>query len=215
MFELVIATNNLHKLRELRSILREPTVQAAMHGAELDLLSLRDYPQYEPLPEGDDSFRENALAKAVHAAKALGRPVLADDSGLCVPALDGAPGVRSARFAGPGASDKDLRRALLSAMSGLAQEQRQAWYECWLAFALPSGEHWVSQGVCEGEILVTERGADGFGYDALFLKFDYGKTFGELSEALKNRISHRRRAFDRILPHLVRHCTEQSLHVDH
>lgn len=215
MLELVIATNNLHKLRELRSILREPTVQAAMHGCELDLLSLRDYPDYAALPEGDESFRDNAINKALHAAKALGVPVLADDSGLCVPALDGAPGVRSARFAGPNASDKDLRRALLSAMSGLGQEQRHAWYECWLAFAMPNGEHWEAQGICEGEILISERGADGFGYDSLFLKFDYGKTFGEISEALKNRISHRRRAFDRMLPHIVRYCTEPSLHVDH
>jgi XTP/dITP diphosphohydrolase len=214
MISLVLATQNLHKVREFRAIFRDPRIMRVLGDQPFDLLSLRDFPEFLVTEETGKTFRENAECKALAAAKSLNLPVLADDSGLVIPALQGAPGVFSARFAGPGGSDRDCRKALLAAMSGLHGEQRYGFYECWLSLATPEGELWTSSGICEGEILPSERGPGGFGYDPLFLRHEYAKTFGELDEATKNRISHRRRAFDRIMPYLVKLLERQTQNVD-
>ncbi|HSX38704.1 MAG TPA: RdgB/HAM1 family non-canonical purine NTP pyrophosphatase [Chlamydiales bacterium] len=189
--DFVIASTNMHKVRELRTMLK-PIIK-------IDLLSLCDFPQYTPPIETGQTFEENAIVKAVHAAKELQRWVIADDSGLIVPALNGAPGVYSARFAGNHATDFDNRKKLLDQMKHLLEEDRNSYYECCIAIASPSGIKKCARGTCEGTLLLQERGAGGFGYDPLFVKHGYSKSFAELPEATKNRISHRRKALDKIL----------------
>jgi XTP/dITP diphosphohydrolase len=190
--QIVIASHNVHKIREFRAILKPL--------AGLDIVSLIDFPDYHLPPETGTTFEENAILKAVDAAKHLGRLVLADDSGLVVPALQGAPGVFSSRYAGADATDAENRKKLLADMSHLHDTLRHAYFECWIALASPEGLKKVVRGLCEGMILDHERGGQGFGYDPIFIKHEYGKTFAEMDEATKNRISHRRKAFDRILP---------------
>lgn len=188
--QLIIASRNVHKIRELRSMLKL--------YKHFDVLSLLDFPHYQPLPENHHSLETNAAQKAAHAAQTLGQWAIADDTGLVVPALQGAPGVLSARYAGPTATDGDNRKKLLSAMKHLTDPDRQAYFECWIAIASPQSLKKCVRGVCEGTIADTEKGGKGFGYDSLFVKYEYGKTFAEIDEILKNRISHRRKAFDKL-----------------
>ena len=191
---LVLATQNVHKVREFRAMLK---------GMEnLDLLSLRDFPDYVPLPETGGSFEEIAIAKAIHAAETLEHWVLAEDSGLVVPALGGSPGIRSARFAGEHASDLDNRKKLLEEMRHLLDDDRCAYYECCIAIASPKGLEKSVCSTCEGKIAPNEKGSSGFGYDPLFIKHEYNKTFAELDESTKNRVSHRRKALDKLMPFL-------------
>lgn len=188
--QLVIASTNMHKIREFRAMLK------ALR--KFDILSLHDFPHYVPAEEVGDSFEEIASKKALHAAAALGKIVLADDSGLVVPALGGAPGIYSARYAGVDATDKENRLKLLAEMEDLQETDRYAYLECCLALATPDSLKKCAKGTCEGIILTQERGSNGFGYDSIFLKHDYSKTFAELEEDTKNRISHRRKAFDKM-----------------
>ena len=188
--QLIIASRNVHKIRELRSMLKP--------YKRLDVLSLLDFPHYEPLPENHKTIEANSIQKAVHAAQTLKQWTLSDDTGLIVPALSGAPGVLSARYAGPDATDADNRKKLLDAMQHLADLERQAYFECWLSIASPEGLKKSVRGVCEGTILNEEKGGKGFGYDRLFVKHEYGKTFAELDESTKNRVSHRRKALDKL-----------------
>ncbi len=180
---LLIGTGNQGKLREIRMILgRIP-------------FELLDASGIEPPPEDGDSYAANAISKAQYYAKSSGVWALADDSGLEVEALGGAPGIFSARYAGDDASDAD-RRALL--MAELAQSQnhsRRARFVCVVAIAAPDQQVLnVAEGFCEGTIALTERGTSGFGYDPLFVPDGYELTFAQLPEAVKNRISHRGRA---------------------
>lgn len=188
--QLVIASHNVHKIRELRAMLKTYKF--------LDILSLLDFPHYAPLPETGKTFEENATLKALHAAKTLGRWALADDTGLVIPALQGAPGIHSARYAGEKATDPENRKKLLFEMKDLLEPHRQGYFECWLAIAAPQGLKKCVRGVCEGTILTEEKGGKGFGYDSLFVKYEYGKTFSEIEESVKNRISHRRKALDKL-----------------
>lgn len=188
--ELVIASKNVHKIREFRSMLKEYN--------HLDVLSLLDFPHYQPLEESGLSFEEIVSQKAVHAAQNLNRWAIADDSGLVVPALQGAPGIRSARYAGDHATDSENRHKLLQEMQHILEPERQGYYECWIAIASPQGLKKCVRGLCEGTILSQEKGSKGFGYDPLFIKYEYGKSFAEIEETLKNRISHRRKALDKL-----------------
>lgn len=188
---LVLATSNIHKIREFRAMLKAVP--------NLDVLSLLDFPNYQLPEETGLTFEENAILKATDAARALKQWVLADDSGLVVPTLNGAPGIYSARYAGNNATDADNRKKLLVEMQHLMDDDRQAYYECWIVLASPDGVKKSSRGTCEGKILAQERGRGGFGYDPLFVKHEYSKTFAELEESVKNRISHRRKAFDKII----------------
>ncbi len=189
----MLATSNVHKIRELRALLLRSHPQ-------LDLLTLHQFPQYSAPEETGNTFSENAALKAVHASQALNKWVLADDSGLVVPALNGQPGIQSRRYAGPEASDTENRKKLLHAMSGLADFQRAAYYECSIALAGPGGSIKTFSAICEGMISESERGNNGFGYDPLFYKYDYGeKTFAELTEDVKNRVSHRGKAVEKML----------------
>lgn len=189
--DLVIATKNTHKFRELRSLLKSL-------GGRYDLYSLNDFPEYHPPIENGQTFEENATLKAMHAAKALGRAVIADDSGLVVPALWGEPGVFSARYAGEKATDKENRQKLLNAIKGWDELQRAAYFECCLVLASPSTVKKVVRGICEGTIVPTEKGRNGFGYDSIFVKQGHHMTFGELEEQVKNQISHRAKAFEKL-----------------
>jgi XTP/dITP diphosphohydrolase len=161
---------------------------------------LLNFPQYIPPPETGKTFQENAIHKAVHAAKTLDKWVLADDSGLVVPALEGKPGIYSRRYAGDDATDAENRQKLLSEMKSMTHLERSAYFECALAFASPEGLQKCVGGICEGQILTIEKGRNGFGYDAIFAKNGYEKSFGEIDESTKNRISHRRKAFEKMKP---------------
>ena len=196
---LVIASGNLGKLREFRELLA---------GLPFDVVAQGDLGIAAPEETGT-SFLENALLKARHAASAARAAAIADDSGLEVDALGGAPGVRSARFAGERATDAENNAALLAALDTLdadpggtrANEQFKARFRCVLALVDPfvkEGEPVVVEGTCEGMITRTPRGSGGFGYDPLFLVDGTDKTMAELGEEEKNRISHRGRAFAKL-----------------
>ncbi len=195
--ELVIATHNVHKIREVRDMLRSYKALKLW-----DILSLLNFPEYKAPPEDGISFKENAEIKAIHAAQSLNKWVLADDSGLVVPALKGEPGIFSARYSGEDATDAENRKKLLIQMQGLQEIERTAYFECWLSLASPEGLKKSVSGTCEGHILDEERGRNGFGYDPLFVKYDYDKTFSELDELTKNKISHRRKAIEKMVPTL-------------
>lgn len=193
--EIVIASKNVHKIREYKEIFKEVLL-------DFDVLSLLNFPKYIAAKEAFDTFEKNAKQKALHAAKFLNKLVLADDSGLIVPALNGEPGVYSARYAGKDASDIDNRKKLLDKMEGFDEEKRYAYFECYIVVASSAGVEKVSNAICEGFLLTEEKGGCGFGYDPLFVKNGYSKTFSQLDPSLKNKISHRRKAFDKILPFL-------------
>jgi XTP/dITP diphosphohydrolase len=184
---LVLATRNAHKVREIGQIL----------GGGFSLRSLADFEGAPEVPEEGMTFETNAVQKATAVARALGLPAMADDSGLEVDALDGAPGVRSARFAGERATDEENNAKLLGLMAGLPEERRSARFRCVIAVAWPDGRVRTAEGVCEGRIAKAPRGAGGFGYDPLFVPEGHGQTFAELGEEVKNRISHRARALRR------------------
>lgn len=200
--KLLLATGNLHKTLELKAILKDAFTS-------LDLYSLRDFKDYIPPEETGSSFEENAQLKAAHAAKFTGMVTIADDSGLVVPALDGGPGIVSKRYAGENATDKENILKLLEDMSALEGDKRNAYYHCSLCLATPEKIVKKVEAICEGRILETPKGAGGFGYDPLFIKHDYSHTFAEITQDIKLKISHRRRAFEK-LKHTMEaefHCT--------
>lgn len=205
MNDLVIASTNVHKVREIRALLSK------MQGFEI--YSLLDFPDYQQPEESGSTFEENAALKASHAAKALKKWVLADDSGLVVPALGAkGPGVLSARYAGMGASDKENRKKLLKEMAHLNGLERAAYFECCLVISSPTGWKKSLVGMVEGTISHSEKGKNGFGYDPLFVKHDYNQTFAELEEGIKNKISHRAKAMEKMLLFLESsHFSEMSL----
>ncbi len=182
---LVLATTNTGKLREITALLS---------GLDWTFVSQRDLGVTTGVEEDGRTYEANALKKALPLAKRLRLPVLADDSGLEVDALDGAPGVVSARFAGATATDGDNRRLLLERLRDVPPDRRSARFRCVIAVASPSGAFRLFQGSVEGLIRDTETGMLGFGYDPVFELPERGGTFAELSEAEKNRISHRGRA---------------------
>lgn len=191
--EIVIASKNVHKIREIREILS--------NLENIDITSLLNFADYEPPPEDGSTFEENATVKAVDAAKALNKWTLGEDSGLVVPALDGAPGIYSKRYSGEDATDAENRRKLLDEMQGKKELERAAYYECNLVLASPDGEvKKYVRGICEGYLITEEKGNHGFGYDSLFVKHDYDKTFGEIEEAVKNKVSHRYKAVEKMIP---------------
>lgn len=191
--ELVVATKNRGKLREIGRLLANSGI--VVKGLE----DIADLPE---IIEDGETFEANAQKKALTVARHSGCLTLADDSGLVVAALDGEPGVYSARYAGPQASDADNNRKLLAALSGLPREQRQAAFYCAMALCQPSGDCQLFQGQLPGIIIEAPRGDGGFGYDPLFLVPEYGKTLAELPLEIKNRISHRGAALRKVLTHL-------------
>lgn len=182
---IVLATRNEGKAAELRTLLQ---------GAVARVESLLDHPSIVLPPERGTAYEENAALKARAVFEALGVPALGDDSGLEVDALLGAPGLYSARYAGPGATDAANNEKLLQALEGLPPEGRTARFRCVLALATSHVPSRLFEGVCEGRILDAPRGADGFGYDPLFLPDGETQTFAEMTEERKNSVSHRARA---------------------
>jgi len=182
---LVLATRNAAKAHELLSLLDK---------LPFEVVSLAAFPGAQLPPEEESSYAANALAKARTAARFCGVLALADDSGLEVDALGGRPGIRSARYGGPGASDSKRCGSVLEELRGVPPEQRTARFRCVIALAEPRGVERVVEGVVEGLIARAPRGNDGFGYDPIFLYPPLGQTFAELSLEVKNRVSHRGRA---------------------
>ena len=185
---IVIATRNEGKLREFRSILAE---------AYDEILSLADFDEIPEIKETGLSFRENAFIKAKTTSDFLGMDSIGDDSGLVVDALDGAPGIYSARYAGERASDNDNNEKLLSELKG--EKNRNARFVCCIALVLADGTQEFFEGECCGQIIQEKRGESGFGYDPVFYVSQYGKTMAELGPDIKNRISHRAIASEKLL----------------
>lgn len=196
MTKLLIATNNRGKVREYEELLPDLPVEITFPARE---------GQWLEVEESGDTFEENACIKARAFARHSGLLTLADDSGLEVDALGGAPGVYSARYAGPGASDADRYHKLLEALAQVPEGQRSARFRCVIAVAWPDGRVETAAGACEGQIGFEPHGDYGFGYDPVFLVADQdGKTMAELPPDVKNRISHRARAVDAVRPILAR-----------
>ncbi|MBI4482224.1 MAG: RdgB/HAM1 family non-canonical purine NTP pyrophosphatase [Acidobacteria bacterium] len=191
---LLVATRNPGKFREFAQALRE---------LPLELASLQDLP---PVPEAEETgamFADNARLKAHHYHLHTGWMAVADDSGLEVDALQGLPGVRSARFAGKGASDSEKIHKLLESLRGVPPRERTARFSCALSLVDAGREIFFTEQRCEGRILEAPRGTAGFGYDPVFLVPELGKTFGQLTPAEKNRYSHRGRALEALRRFLV------------
>lgn len=185
--EIVIATRNKGKTAEIRELLK---------GFPVTIKNLDDFGSIPEVEEDGETFDENAYKKASFTARVLGLPALADDSGLMVEALNGAPGVQSARYAGVNASDQDRCRKLLAEMDGI--ENRKAAFTCVISIAVPSGPALTYEGRCEGTITQTPRGTNGFGYDPIFFYPSLGKTFAELTRQEKSHVSHRGKALGEI-----------------
>ena len=192
---LVIATRNKGKTKEIKDLLRDFPV---------DIKNIDDFGPIPHLEEDGATFDENAYKKASFAARILGLPALADDSGLTVEALNGAPGVHSARYAGENATDEQRYLKLLSEMEKMSN--RKAAFECVISIAVPTGPALTYEARCEGLITQVPAGSNGFGYDPVFYYPPYKKTFAELTRQEKNRVSHRGKAlselkdeFDKVL----------------
>lgn len=188
--QLLIATRNEGKVTEFKSLI----------GDDVEVVSMRDAGLESPEETGS-TFAENAMLKADHAARSKGMIAVADDSGIVVDALEGAPGVFSARFAGPDASDKDNRALLLDRLHATPLPSRSARFVCVIAVVHPDGRHRTFEGTLEGAVAERERGGGGFGYDAVF-ELEDGNTVAELPPDAKNRISHRANALENALPYI-------------
>ena len=193
--KILLATGNGNKVKELQKMLDE---QPQSKGWVVK--SLRDFPDIVIPAEDAPDFLGNALIKARAAAKQTGLLTLADDSGLAVEALDGAPGVRSARYAGEDHDDAANNAKLLRAMAAVPAAKRTARFMCCIALVAPDGREDHAVGACEGRIALEPKGEDGFGYDPLFIVDGLNKTMAELTMAEKNKISHRGKALKEILP---------------
>lgn len=183
--KLIAATNNQGKVKEIKAILGK---------LGFEVVSLREMGIDVEIEENGTTFEENSLIKAREIAKIAGHAAIADDSGLCVDALGGAPGIYSARYAGEGASDKMLVEKLLHNMADIKEGDRGAQFVSAVALVLADGREYVVRGSAEGSIAFEPDGEGGFGYDPVFLSIDTGKTFAAMSADEKNTISHRYRA---------------------
>ncbi|MEX0720341.1 MAG: RdgB/HAM1 family non-canonical purine NTP pyrophosphatase [Balneolaceae bacterium] len=189
--ELVLASRNPHKIEEMQAILQSLGIQ---------VLSTKDFPNLEEVEEDQPDLKGNALKKARYISKEIGLPALSDDTGLEVEALDGAPGVFSARYAGEEATYQDNVLKLLGEMEG--ESNRKAQFRTVVAL-VKDGEEFTFEGICAGEIIPEQRGEGGFGYDPVFKPEGYSKTFSELDASTKNMISHRGKAVQQFIDFLT------------
>lgn len=183
--EVVLATRNQGKVRELLDLLQDLPLQ---------VYSLHAFPQIRDLSEDGLTYTENAISKALTVARLTRRVAVADDSGIEIDALQGAPGPHSRRFLGEGVSDTARNARILKLLADVPAKSRTARYRAVVAVATPEGTARTFEGVCEGQIAAASRGSHGFGYDPIFLVPEYGKTMAQLPMTVKNRISHRARA---------------------
>jgi XTP/dITP diphosphohydrolase len=188
MKEIVVATKNKGKAKEFEKIFSK-------HGFQVK--TLLDYPEMDEVEETGVTFEENAVLKAEAVSKQLNRPVISDDSGLIVDALEGRPGIYSARYAGPEKSDEANIDKVLSELANTPADKRTARFYCALAVAIPGQTTYTVFGTCEGEILKERRGTNGFGYDPIFYVFEKKLAMAELSSDEKNSISHRAKALEK------------------
>ncbi len=184
---LVLASTNKGKTREIQDLLKD---------FPLDIKNLNDFGPIPEVIEDGSTFDDNAFKKASFTARILGYPAMADDSGLCVEALDGAPGVFSARYAGDNATDADNVAKLLAELD--SHENRRASFQCVISIAVPTGAALTYEGSCEGIITREPAGENGFGYDPLFFFPAYNKTFAQLTMAEKAQVSHRGNAVKQV-----------------
>lgn len=198
--KILLASRNRQKLKELITCLQ---------GLEATVVTLDDVSEAHEVEEDGNTFKENATKKATEIARATGLLTVADDSGLEVDTLRGSPGVRSSRYAGEDATDKENNEKLLREMANVPEEFRGARFVCSIAVADASRLIGVVEGSCEGAIALEERGQHGFGYDPLFLMKDYNKTFAELGPDIKNRVSHRFRAMEKAALLIERYLAEK------
>lgn len=198
MTELVLATGNKGKIEEF---------QALLGDMDITVRSMKEFSGIGPIVEKGASFEENALIKARAVCRATGKPAMADDSGLVVDALNGAPGIYSARYAGEPCDDAANNEKLLREMEGIPEEKRTGGFYCAIALVFPDGTEEVMNGYCPGVILESARGNGGFGYDPVFYVPQFAKTFGELSMEEKNSISHRGIANRKAVEVLARRMT--------
>ena len=189
--KIILATQNQGKIRELQELLVDEGIE---------VLSLLDIPDWEDVEENGVTFAENAALKAREAVRRTGLIALADDSGLEVDALDGAPGVYSARYAGEPKDDERNNDKLLHLLETIPKDKRTARFRCALVMATPSGKEYLTEGAVEGRILTQSRGSDGFGYDPVFYLPEFTRTMAELTLTEKNTISHRAQAFRKVIP---------------
>lgn len=192
--QVVLATNNAKKLAELRRLL---------DGSGIEVLGLADVERYPEPAETEDTFEGNALIKARAAVEVTGLPALADDSGIAVDALNGMPGVRSARWSGPDATDERNVDLLLAQLHDLPAEKRGAKFVCAIAFCLPDGSSQLQTGEMPGSVATRRSGEHGFGYDPVFVPAGESRTTAELDPAEKDRISHRGQALRAMVPFVV------------
>ena len=183
--KIVLATRNLHKVEELSRMLA---------GVDVEILTCRDFPSLPEVVEDGATLEENAIKKAEEVSAGTGLPAVADDTGLEVDALGGAPGVFSARYAGPEATYDDNNRKLLTDLAGRAPAERRAVFRCVVAVAAPGAETRFAEGRTEGTILEAPRGDAGFGYDPVFLPDGHDRTYAEMTQEEKNALSHRGKA---------------------
>lgn len=189
--KIILATQNQGKVQEFRELLL---------NEEIEVLSLLDIPDWQDVEEDGETFADNAALKARAAVLRTGLVALADDSGLEVDALDGGPGVYSARYAGEPKDDERNNDKLLQQLETTPDDKRMARFRCALVMATPAGEEYLTEGTVEGRILRQRRGRGGFGYDSLFYVTEFGQTTAELTLAQKNQISHRAQAFRKMIP---------------
>ncbi len=194
--KVVIASRNEHKIDEMRRILNEA-------GLSLDLVGIREFPDLPDVDETGTTFAENALLKAREICAFTGLPAIADDSGLCVDALGGMPGIFSARWAGTHGNDLANLQLLLAQISHVAPDRRTASFRCAAAIVMPSGAEEVVEGIMAGRLIDTPRGTNGFGYDPIFIAEGYSITTAEMDSASKDAISHRGRAIAALAPTLA------------
>jgi XTP/dITP diphosphohydrolase len=186
--KLVIATGNRNKIIEIKNKLPDEH--------HLEIIPLSDFKNIPEIIEDADTFSGNAIKKARVIRDFTGLPSMADDSGLVIDALNGEPGVFSARYGGEGLTDRDRYLLVLDKMKGVPDYERSARFVCSIAIALPDNREFFSEGFCEGRIALIPCGENGFGYDPIFYLPEYGRTMAELTLDIKNRISHRGKALD-------------------
>ena len=192
MTKIVLATRNKGKIEEIKELLN--TLYP-----DLNVLGLDSFPHIGEIPETGETFEENALQKARTVCQMTGLISLADDSGLVVPALGGEPGVYSARYSGPDATDEKNNARLLNKMRGFKDSERYAYFVCVMAACAPDGQTLIARGKWEGQIALQPEGEHGFGYDPVFIDKESGRVAAEMTREEKNKISHRARALKELL----------------
>ncbi|MDR3586441.1 MAG: XTP/dITP diphosphatase [Desulfosporosinus sp.] len=197
--KIILATLNQGKIRELQELLVDEGIE---------VLSLLDIPDWEDVEENGETFADNAALKARAAVRRTGLIALADDSGLEVDELEGAPGVYSARYAGEPKDDERNNDKLLQRLETTSDDKRTARFRCALVMATPFGKEYLTEGAIEGRIIRERRGQAGFGYDPIFYLPEYARTMAELTMAEKNKLSHRAQAFRKVIPILRDLCRD-------